>query len=163
MAGGACFTGDAVLGEGSVFVAADLAAYLDALERLRDLSLEVICPGHGPPVWEPRAKLEEYIAHRRERERKLLAALDDGLREEGELLDAVWDDAPPRLAAGGRRHAGGAPREAAGGGALASARRRYASAIAAASGVVPAASASSKIVRRVSPIARTRPSARSGA
>jgi glyoxylase-like metal-dependent hydrolase (beta-lactamase superfamily II) len=97
VAGGVCFTGDAVLGEGSVFVAADLAAYLDALERLRDLPLEVICPGHGPPVWEPRAKLEEYIAHRRARERKLLAALDDGLREEGELLDAVWDDAPAAL------------------------------------------------------------------
>ena len=95
--GGACFTGDAVLGEGSVFVAADLAAYLDALARLRDLSLEVICPGHGPPVWEPRAKLDEYIAHRRERERKLVAALGEGLREEDELLDAVWDDAPPAL------------------------------------------------------------------
>ena len=61
------------------------------------LPLEVICPGHGPPVWEPRAKLEEYIAHRRERERRLLAALDDGLREEDELLDAVWDDAPAAL------------------------------------------------------------------
>jgi glyoxylase-like metal-dependent hydrolase (beta-lactamase superfamily II) len=97
VAGGACFTGDAVLGEGSVFVAADLAAYLDGLERLRDLPLEVICPGHGPPVWEPRAKLDEYIAHRRERERKLVAALGDGLREEDELLDAVWDDAPPAL------------------------------------------------------------------
>ena len=48
-------------------------------------------------MWEPRAKLEEYIAHRRERERKLLAALDEGLREEGELLDAVWDDAPAAL------------------------------------------------------------------
>ncbi len=97
VAAGACFTGDAVLGEGSVFVAADLAGYLDALERLRELPLEVICPGHGPPVWEPRAKLEEYIAHRRERERRLLAALDDGLREDGELLDAVWEDAPPAL------------------------------------------------------------------
>ena len=57
----------------------------------------MICPGHGPPVWEPRAKLAQYIAHRQERERKLLAALDDGLREEDELLDAVWDDAPAAL------------------------------------------------------------------
>ena len=48
-------------------------------------------------MWEPRAKLEEYIAHRRERERRLLAALDDGLREEDELLDAVWADAPKAL------------------------------------------------------------------
>jgi glyoxylase-like metal-dependent hydrolase (beta-lactamase superfamily II) len=97
VAGGACFSGDAVLGEGSVFVAEDLAGYLDALERLRDLPLEVICPGHGPPVWEPRAKLEEYLAHRRDRERRLLAALGEGLRQEDELLDAVWDDAPPAL------------------------------------------------------------------
>ncbi len=95
--GGACFTGDAVLGEGSVFVEADLAGYLDGLERLRELPLEVICPGHGPPVWEPRAKLEEYIAHRRDRERRLLTALEDGLREEDELIDAVWDDAPVQL------------------------------------------------------------------
>ena len=94
---GACFTGDAVLGEGSVFVEADLAGYLEGLERLRELPLEVICPGHGPPVWEPRAKLEQYLAHRRERERRLLAALDDGLREEDELIDVVWDDAPAAL------------------------------------------------------------------
>ena len=54
-------------------------------------------PRPRPPVWEPRAKLEHYIAHRQERERKLLAALDDGLRDEDELLDAVWDDAPAAL------------------------------------------------------------------
>jgi glyoxylase-like metal-dependent hydrolase (beta-lactamase superfamily II) len=93
----ACFTGDAVLGEGSVFVEADLAGYLEGLERLRELPLAVICPGHGPPVWEPRAKLEQYIAHRQEREGRLLAALGDGLREEDELIDAVWDDAPAAL------------------------------------------------------------------
>ena len=94
---GACFTGDAVLGEGSVFVAEDLGEYLEALQRLRQLPLRVICPGHGPPVWHPLDKLDEYVAHRRERERKLLDALEDGLREEDELLDAVWADAPPAL------------------------------------------------------------------
>ena len=97
VAGGACFTGDAVLGEGSVFISEDLAGYLDALARLRDLPLEVICPGHGPPVWDPMAKLDEYMAHRAERERKLLEALAQGMLEEDELLDAVWSDAPPAL------------------------------------------------------------------
>ena len=94
---GACFTGDAVLGEGSVFVAEDLGAYLEALQRLRRLPLKVICPGHGPPVWDPRGKLDEYVAHRQERERKLLAELEAGLRAEDELLDVVWDDAPAAL------------------------------------------------------------------
>jgi glyoxylase-like metal-dependent hydrolase (beta-lactamase superfamily II) len=97
VAGGACFTGDAVLGEGSVFISEDLAGYLDALARLRDLPLEVICPGHGPPVWDPMAKLDEYMSHRAERERKLLEALAQGMLEEDELLDAVWSDAPPAL------------------------------------------------------------------
>jgi glyoxylase-like metal-dependent hydrolase (beta-lactamase superfamily II) len=57
----------------------------------------VLCPGHGPPVWDPEAKLSEYIEHRGEREAKLLAALDAGLRTRDELLDAAWSDAPPAL------------------------------------------------------------------
>ena len=96
----ACFTGDAVLGEGSVFIAPDpgaLAGYLDALARLGALELDVLCPGHGPPVWEPRAKLEEYIAHRSERERLLLAALAEGRRSVTELLQAAWPDVPEAL------------------------------------------------------------------
>ena len=97
VAGRAAFTGDAVLGEGSVFVTGRLSAYLDGLRRLRELDLAVICPGHGPPVWDPGAKLDEYLAHRLDRERRLLEALDRGLRGEDELLDAVWDDAPPAL------------------------------------------------------------------
>jgi glyoxylase-like metal-dependent hydrolase (beta-lactamase superfamily II) len=97
-----CFTGDAVLGTGSVFIPpgeGSLAAYLASLERLRALDLDVLCPGHGPFVWDPRGKVDEYIAHRLERERKLLVALDRGLRRRGELLDAAWDDAPPELRA----------------------------------------------------------------
>ena len=97
LAGAAAFTGDAVLGEGSVFVTSRLAEYLAALGRLRALAPAVLCPGHGPPVWDPDAKLAEYLAHRAERERKLLAALEAGARGEDELLDAAWPDAPPAL------------------------------------------------------------------
>lgn len=98
--GGVCFTGDAVLGEGSVFVAPDpgaLHGYLAALERLAALELDVICPGHGPVVSDPAAKLEQYLAHRRDRERRLVAALGDGLRSAADLLDRVWDDVLPAL------------------------------------------------------------------
>jgi glyoxylase-like metal-dependent hydrolase (beta-lactamase superfamily II) len=94
------FTGDTVLGEGSVFVApgeGSLAAYLDSLRRLRSLPLAVLCPGHGPYVWDPAAKLDEYIAHRLDRERRLIEALDAGLRSRDELLDAAWSDAPAQL------------------------------------------------------------------
>lgn len=98
--GALCFSGDAVLGTGSVFIAPDpgaLADYLAGLARLRTRGLSVICPGHGPLVEDPAAKLDEYVAHRLERERRVLAALADGLRTVEELLDAAWPDAPVLL------------------------------------------------------------------
>ncbi|HTD58046.1 MAG TPA: MBL fold metallo-hydrolase [Solirubrobacteraceae bacterium] len=98
--GGVCFAGDAVLGEGSVFIAPDpgaLAGYLGALQRLRELDLEVLCPGHGPPIWTPQERLEEYIEHRLGRERRLLAAIGEGRRTTEELLDAAWSDVPEQL------------------------------------------------------------------
>jgi glyoxylase-like metal-dependent hydrolase (beta-lactamase superfamily II) len=94
------FTGDAVLGEGSVFVAPDpgaLAGYLAGLERLRERAPALICPGHGPLVEDPQAKIAEYIAHRRVREQALLAALAAGARTIDELLDTAWADAPDSL------------------------------------------------------------------
>ena len=98
--GDAALTGDAVLGEGSVFISPDpgaLAAYLEALSRLRERPLTVLCPGHGPPVFAPVAKLDEYIGHRLDRERRLLVALEEGNRSVTDLLDRVWDDVPAGL------------------------------------------------------------------
>lgn len=98
--GRVALTGDAVLGEGSVFIWPDrgaLASYLQALRDLRQRDLEVLCPGHGPPVWEVAPKLDQYISHRLERERRLLAALRTGKRSVGELLDDAWDDVPAEL------------------------------------------------------------------
>jgi glyoxylase-like metal-dependent hydrolase (beta-lactamase superfamily II) len=92
-----CFSGDTVLGEGSVFVPGDgggLAGYLAALEHLSELDLDVICPGHGPVVWEPRERIAQYIRHRLEREQKVLDALAAGARTQDEILDRAWDDAP---------------------------------------------------------------------
>jgi glyoxylase-like metal-dependent hydrolase (beta-lactamase superfamily II) len=98
--GRVCFCGDLVLGEGSSFVPPDggsLAAYLDSLRRLRELEPELLCPGHGPWITGPRAKVDEYLEHRLERERKLLAALEAGERSRARLLDAAWDDVPAQM------------------------------------------------------------------
>lgn len=98
---GACFTGDAVLGNGSVFITPDpgaMAGYLGALARLRQREdFDVLCPGHGQIVWDPGARLDEYVAHRLDREQRLLAALGEGRLTIEELLDAVWDDVPAAL------------------------------------------------------------------
>jgi hypothetical protein len=48
-------------------------------------------------VDDPAAKLDEYMNHRLDRERRLLAALAAGKRWVDELLDEVWDDAPAVL------------------------------------------------------------------
>jgi glyoxylase-like metal-dependent hydrolase (beta-lactamase superfamily II) len=92
-----CFTGDTVLGEGSVFIPGDgggLAGYLAALERLLELDFDVICPGHGPVVWDPRERIAHYIEHRLEREQKVLDAIAAGARSSDEILTRAWDDAP---------------------------------------------------------------------
>jgi glyoxylase-like metal-dependent hydrolase (beta-lactamase superfamily II) len=101
VAHGACFTGDAVLGEGSVFISpysGAMAGYLLGLMRLRLRDdFNVLCPGHGPPVWEARSRLEEYLAHRIDREHELLLALSEGRRTVAELLEAVWPELPEPL------------------------------------------------------------------
>ena len=95
LAGRLLFTGDTVLGTGSVFIApgeGSLAAYLDSLRRLRELDLDALLPGHGPVVWEPHAKLDEYVEHRLERERLVVEALEAGARTRDDLLDRAWSD-----------------------------------------------------------------------
>ncbi|HEY2317620.1 MAG TPA: MBL fold metallo-hydrolase [Solirubrobacteraceae bacterium] len=98
--GTAALTGDAVLGQGSVFIAPDpgaLTRYLEALDALRRRDLSVLLPGHGPPVHDPRGKLDEYVEHRLDRERRLLDGLSAGARSVDEMLDAAWGDVPEPL------------------------------------------------------------------
>jgi len=99
-ADGVCFSGDLVLGQGSTFVPPDggsLIAYMDSLRRMQAETIELICPGHGPWIEDPAAKLAEYVEHRQMRERKLLAALDRGERSKAALLAEAWDDVPAAL------------------------------------------------------------------
>jgi glyoxylase-like metal-dependent hydrolase (beta-lactamase superfamily II) len=100
--GFACFCGDLILGRGSTIVGprdlgGSLRDYMDSLRRLQALELTVLYPGHGPEVDDPQAKIAEYIAHRQEREDRLVAALERGQRSKAALLAEVWDDVPAEL------------------------------------------------------------------
>jgi glyoxylase-like metal-dependent hydrolase (beta-lactamase superfamily II) len=98
--GGVCFAGDLVLGLGSTIVppgGGSLAAYMASLRLLQAEPIELICPGHGPWITDPAAKLAEYVEHREMRERKLLAALESGERSRAALLADAWSDIPLEL------------------------------------------------------------------
>ncbi|KAA0274255.1 MAG: MBL fold metallo-hydrolase [Acidobacteria bacterium] len=100
--GEVCFCGDLILGEGSTIVpprsaGGSLAAYMRSLDAVAALGASLLCPGHGDWITDPAAKVAEYAAHRRERERMLVAALAAGRRSEDELLDAAWADVPESM------------------------------------------------------------------
>ncbi|HEV2261631.1 MAG TPA: MBL fold metallo-hydrolase [Candidatus Rubrimentiphilum sp.] len=91
----ALFTGDLVLGEGYVLIAApdgDMRAYQTSLRRLlHDFGeTETIFPGHGEPVSDPTGKLRDYLDHRAAREAQVLAALQNGARTIAELTRTVY-------------------------------------------------------------------------
>jgi len=90
-----CFSGDLILGWGSTYVPPDggsLASYMDSLRLIRERAPKLICPGHGPWITDPEAKVTEYIEHREKRENGLIVALERGERSKMALLDEVWSD-----------------------------------------------------------------------
>lgn len=89
----ALFTGDLVLGRGSSMVTypeGDVAAYLSSLTRLIALQPAILFPGHWDPVTDAVPKLEEYRAHRLDREVQVKTALAKGPATLGELTQRVY-------------------------------------------------------------------------
>jgi glyoxylase-like metal-dependent hydrolase (beta-lactamase superfamily II) len=98
----ALFTGDVILGEGTTVIAPPGGAmrpYQRTLARFREEfpDVEKIYGGHGPRVEDARAKIDEYIAHRKEREAGLLAALEREAMTIPQLVIAVYGTARPQL------------------------------------------------------------------
>jgi glyoxylase-like metal-dependent hydrolase (beta-lactamase superfamily II) len=97
------FTGDHIMQGSTVVIAppdGDMAAYLDSLERLKTIRprLKAIAPGHGHVIDDPQATIDDYIAHRRERERQVLAALSArGPASIAEIVEDVYADVDPAL------------------------------------------------------------------
>ncbi len=95
---GVLFSGDTLLGSSTTTVH-DLGQYRRSLQRLRELpKIDVICPGHGQVVNDPRQRIEMYIAHRNERERQILAALEERPEQTSwDLMLKIYTDVNPRL------------------------------------------------------------------
>jgi glyoxylase-like metal-dependent hydrolase (beta-lactamase superfamily II) len=96
----ALFSGDNVLGVGTTVIPAesgDLGDYLRSLERLLAEKPKRIYPAHGPVIEDGVAKLREYIAHRADRERQIVAALANGPKRAMEIVQVVYVAYPPAL------------------------------------------------------------------
>ncbi|HTW86349.1 MAG TPA: MBL fold metallo-hydrolase [Candidatus Sulfotelmatobacter sp.] len=98
----ALFTGDVVIGTGTVVVAppgGDMRAYQQTLRMLRDRygDAAALYGGHGPEVRDVRAKLEEYIAHRALREEQIRGALREGPATIPALVARIYADVDRRL------------------------------------------------------------------
>ncbi|CAK9087984.1 unnamed protein product [Durusdinium trenchii] len=92
----ALFTGDHILGTGTVIVQ-DLEAYMSSLELLHSFRPERIYPGHGPMLQgdAARNRPRDYIQHRHLRLKKALELLEVGARSFEQLLDGVYGSSLP--------------------------------------------------------------------
>ncbi|MEY2454651.1 MAG: hypothetical protein QOD92_4225 [Acidimicrobiaceae bacterium] len=89
------FSGDHIMQGSTVVIAppdGDMAAYLDSLARVRALRLRSIAPGHGYLIDDPNAAIDEYVAHRLEREQQVLAAVSSGDQTTAEIVTRLYVD-----------------------------------------------------------------------
>jgi len=94
------FSGDHIMQGSTVVIAppdGDMAAYLDSLRRLKTVPIRSIAPGHGHLIEDPAAKLDEYLTHRGERERAILAAVEGGAGTVDKVVEGVYVDVPEAL------------------------------------------------------------------
>ncbi|HSE30906.1 MAG TPA: MBL fold metallo-hydrolase [Pyrinomonadaceae bacterium] len=97
---GILMTGDNIVGLGSVLIdppEGNMNRYFDSLQRMRAVNgLKVLFGGHGPPMANPYAKIDEYINHRREREKNILEAIREGATTAKEVVARVYIDVSPK-------------------------------------------------------------------
>lgn len=99
------FTGDHILGRGTTVIPppdGDMALYIQSLERLLDLKLRLLLPGHGPQIDDPYGKIREYIDHRKMREQEVLQSLRDGLGTIPAIAERIYVGMPAALVSVGQ-------------------------------------------------------------
>jgi ribonuclease/clavin/mitogillin len=97
---GSLLSGDLVVGIGTVVIdppEGNLADYMRSLERMRVLQPTAIFGAHGPVIGSGVRKIDEYIAHRLEREAKIVAAMETGAGTPEAIVSVVYTDVPEKL------------------------------------------------------------------
>jgi glyoxylase-like metal-dependent hydrolase (beta-lactamase superfamily II) len=97
---GALFSGDHVMGWAPSLVSppdGDLTDFMASLRRLQSLGALMLLPGHGPPVADGQARIDELHAHRLGRESAIRAAIAAGADTVSAITRAVYVDVDPAL------------------------------------------------------------------
>ncbi|MEM5544246.1 MBL fold metallo-hydrolase [Sulfitobacter sp. AS92] len=98
--GDACLTADHVMGWATSLVSppdGDLTDFMASCEKLTAREWRVFYPGHGAPVFDPNARLNWLVDHRRAREASILQALHDGPATAEDLARVIYTETPPAL------------------------------------------------------------------
>ena len=90
------FTGDHIMG-GSTVIIEDAAAYFDSLYRVASLGASLLLPGHGDEIEDAAAAVQAYIAHRKERENQIVAAVLAGSTTARAITESVYAGIDPAL------------------------------------------------------------------
>ncbi|HSP35704.1 MAG TPA: MBL fold metallo-hydrolase, partial [Thermoanaerobaculia bacterium] len=94
------FTGDTILGFGTTAIFppdGSMREYIESLRKLRARNPKRIWPAHGPTRDPAVALIDEYIAHRLERERQVLDAIAAGAKTPAEIRRHIYGDLDERL------------------------------------------------------------------
>jgi glyoxylase-like metal-dependent hydrolase (beta-lactamase superfamily II) len=67
-----------------------LMTYIESLRRTRELPAEVVLPGHGDPVVDHRALIDERFALHRRRAEKIFRLIDEHPRTAYEIAQELW-------------------------------------------------------------------------
>jgi glyoxylase-like metal-dependent hydrolase (beta-lactamase superfamily II) len=94
------FTGDTILGEGTTAIFppdGNMTQYIRSLHTLRARNPRRIYPAHGPTRDDAVALIDDYIAHRLQREQQIIDALDAGAHTIPEMRRRIYANLDPRL------------------------------------------------------------------
>ena len=67
-----------------------LVAYIESMQKTREMPAEIVLPGHGDPVVDHVALIDDRLAKHERRKEKILGLLADGPRSGYELAQAIW-------------------------------------------------------------------------
>ncbi len=90
----AMLVGDNLAGEGTVSILppeGNLTDYLASLRRILTYDLDLLAPGHGPMLRDPRAAVQTVVEHRLMREVQILALLRSAPLSLMELTRAIYE------------------------------------------------------------------------